>query len=126
MFDTDFPHGLANIPDIVTLYRILEVEEESDINVDVLGSHFIADKEIMYDFGWLERIGFSESDIRYMQDNDDTKLYLVTVEVSRDNIELYHTISNAFAHPYEYEITLKDKGNGCRVVKIEEFDIDID
>ena len=105
LFTTDFPDGFNNIPEKVILYRLLLIENGEEINEEKLGEHYIA-LENQIDVGFLEKIGiWDEWDI------DLQKLYLLTCETTKDNIDFDGTIGNRLVYPRENEFTLLNDTN---------------
>jgi hypothetical protein len=100
LLSTDFPYGLSNIPDKVTLYRVLIIENNQKINEDEIGEHFVAQPEICYTRSFLEKIDV------YDLLNNNTKLYILTCLTSKDNISIDKTIGNRLLYPREEEITV--------------------
>ena len=79
-FQSEYPNMLNRFK----LYRVLQVEDISDINKESLGQHYIVENMIsrIYDKPWYENIN--------MELNDYEKLYLVEVEVNNIDVEWYH------------------------------------
>lgn len=115
-----FPEGLANIPSEVTLYRVLAINDGGKIDEDEIGIHFVADKNIVRDGDWLEKIGVF-SGIDYWEEYT-YELWVLTCKVPSSNINLYETIQNRLRFPDEGEFTLKST-NGIRVMKKEKLNI---
>lgn len=86
------------------LYRVLEVEDKSDIDEDKLGQHYIHPNYLdrIKDKGWYESIGLNPNE------DDYDNLYLVKVKVKQSDVEWYHTIDNRLNFPREFEVTLKE------------------
>jgi hypothetical protein len=99
LINTDFPSGFKNIPNIVVLYRVLLLEDGDSINEDIVGEHFISEPNLI-DIGFLEKIG--------VWDNwsEDAKLWLLTCETEKNNIDIVRTIGNRLLYPRENEFTL--------------------
>ena len=102
LLTTDFPYGLLNIPDKVTLYRVLAIENNNKINEEEIGEHFVSQPEICYERSFLEKIGVW--DIL----NENTKLYILTCITDKINIDIDKTIGNRLLYPREEEFTIKN------------------
>lgn len=99
-----------SLPKELTLYRIVYVDDESEINKKEPGSHYSIDKESLI-----------END-SYTYGYGDKK-FLLTVKVSKSLVDPQQTISNNILYPNEKEITLKNKGRGAKVIDITELEI---
>jgi len=111
----DFPYGLNNIPNPLFLYRLLNVDDKKDINLKVLGKHWVGDKDMLEDQDFL----YSSS---ILGGNDPIKKwFIITVETSPDNLDIEQMLGNRAEYPEEYEFTLKDDKD-LKVINIEEID----
>jgi hypothetical protein len=95
-----FPDGLIDMPEKVILFRLLEIEEGEEVNIENLGVHFVAYEELHYDEGFINMIGLSK--------NSDNNFYIVTIETPSSNIDMKNTIAARLDYPREFEFTLKD------------------
>ena len=111
----DFPVGLYNLPKKIKLYRILYLKSEKDFNKDELGVHFIADTRLIND-DFLWSIGITKKEYK--------KLYLVTINVDSEYIDIDWTLSYKARYPNEFEFTLKDNSK-YEVESIEKYNPDI-
>jgi hypothetical protein len=102
LLNAEFPSGFKNIPNRVLLYRVLLLEDNESINEYDVGEHFIAEPNLI-DIGFLEKIGVWDSW------SDESKLWLLTCEVDKKNIDFERTIGNRLLYPRENEFTLFDK-----------------
>lgn len=104
---------LDDLPEEITLYRVVFLDSPSELNKVKPGLHYVLDKESLLKNHYLMDIVSSHS--------QGEKPYLITVKVNRDKIDLSTTIDNNLRYPNEEEITLKNKGLGAKVVKINEI-----
>lgn len=111
---TEFPQGLKNIPKKVILYRLLNVNDINDINKNELGKSYVGDKKMFEDLDFLESFLF-----RYGEEMK--KWYIVTIETTKDNIDIEHSMGIVAEYPDEIEFTLKNDQN-LKIIDIEEFD----
>lgn len=93
-----------NLPDTIKLYRILQVNNEKDINTNQLGYHYSPNKNDL-----LKSHLYSKN----------SNYYLVTVNAPKELIDINNSISNNILYPNEQEITLKNKGKGVEIISIE-------
>jgi len=100
---------LNGLPDTITLYRLLYLHEEDEINKEELGDHYSDNKkELLYNHHNKGSIygDYGENAI------------LITVKVKKDQIDILNTLHNNIMYPHEQEITLKDKGKGTTLIDI--------
>lgn len=100
---------LNGLPDTITLYRLLYLNEEEEINKEELGDHYSDNKkELLYNHHTKGSIygDYGENAI------------LITVKVNKDQIDILNTLHNNIMYPHEQEITLKDKGKGTTLIDI--------
>lgn len=99
---------IKGLPPFLTLYRIVRVDDESDIDKDSLGSHYSTNKK--------DLIGNNS-----YADGYGEKRFLIKVKAQRELVDINQTLSNNILYPNENEITLKKKGKGVKILKITEF-----
>lgn len=121
LFNTDFPYGFKNIPEIVTLYRVLLINKETNIiKEENVGDHYISvNNEIGR--GFLEKIGIWDD-----WDEDEEKLILLECKTTKNNIDIDASVGNRLAFPRENEFTVIDGSKvkiiGKKEIKKEEID----
>jgi len=107
----DLVKNLNKLPNPITLYRVVHLDEGLELNVNNLGSHYSYSKKTLinshYTRGWLSTMGV------------DGKTVLITCEVDKSKINVFDTISNNILYPNEKEITLKNKGYGVKILSTE-------
>jgi len=99
LINMNFPYGFKNIPNEVILYRVLLLKDEEIVNEENVGEHFISESNLI-DIGFLEKIGVLDNW------SEDARLWLLTCQTSRYNINIERTIGNRLIYPREYEFTL--------------------
>ena len=99
---------LENLPEEIKLYRIINVDDKSDINLKQLGSHYSHSKKDLLDSH------------TFAAGHGDKK-FLITVNAKKSQIDLFSTLENNILYPNEQEITLKNKGKGVEIVSIKEI-----
>ena len=101
---------LNNLPDTLTLYRLLYLHEGEEIDTDQLGDHYSDNKkELLYNH-------YNKGSI-YSEAGD--KVVLITVGVNKDQIDIFNTLHNNIYYPHEQEITLNNKGKGTTLIDIK-------
>jgi len=99
---------VKNLPKTLTGYRILVVNDEKDINLDEIGSHFSENKvELLSNHSFCTGCG--------------EKYYLITAKIPKKEVDLEEMIKNNILYPNEHEITVKNKGKNVKIVKIKEI-----
>ena len=104
---------VKNLPKTLTGYRILVVNDEKDINLDEIGSHFSENRtELLSNHSYCTGCG--------------EKYYLITAKIPKKEVDLEEMIKNNILYPNENEITVKNKGKYVKIVKIEEINVEND
>lgn len=102
-----------NIPKTQKGYRILVVNDEKDINLDEIGSHFSKNRsELLSNHSFCTGCG--------------EKYYLITAEIPKNEVDIEETIKNNILYPNEMEITVKNKGKNVKILKIQEINTEND
>ena len=98
------------LPDPVTLYRVVGVKNRRMINTKEMGEHFVLDsREIDDNFLWF---------IEYESHNDEDAIpYIIEVSAPLSEIDIWETIEHHLCHHEENEITLKNNGKGAKFIK---------
>ena len=103
-------YWLNNLPETLTLYRLLYLHEGEEIDTDQLGDHYSDNKkELLYNH-------YNKGSI-YSEAGD--KVVLIKVGVNKDQIDIFNTLFNNIYYPHEQEITLKNKGKGTTLLDIK-------
>lgn len=95
-----------SLPEQITLYRIVQVDDKEDIDTERPGSHYSIYK--------VELISNNCYAVGY-----GDKKFLMTVKADKSQIDVNQTLQNNILYPNENEITLKNKGRGVKILKIE-------
>lgn len=99
---------VKNLPKTLTGYRILVVDDEKNINLDEIGTHFSENKqELLQNHSFCTGCG--------------EKYYLITAKIPKNEVDLQETLRNNILYPNEHEISVKNKGKNVKIVKIEEI-----
>lgn len=97
-----------SLPNELTLYRVIYVNDENEINIKEPGSHYSMNKESLINNN-VYTYGYGD------------KKFLLTIKTKKSLVDPQQTISNRILYPNEEEITIKNKGRGVKVVEIEEI-----
>lgn len=101
-------YRIKNLPDPIKLYRILQVDDENEIDKTKLGSHYsTSKKDLLQSHSYITGSG--------------EKYFLITVNSPKKLIDIRETITNNILYPNENEITLKNKGRGVEIISIREI-----
>ena len=104
---------VKTLPKTLTGYRILVVNDEKDINLDEIGSHFSENKaELLSNHSFCTGCG--------------EKYFLITAKIPKNEVDLQEMIKNNILYPNELEITVKNKGKNVKIVKIQEINTEND
>lgn len=103
-----------NLPDPIKLYRLVFLSSPKDFRENVPGEHYVLNKRKLIEDHY-DKMLYDYSEFQ------DSKPYIVTVEVPKSKINFEHTITNNLAYPHEQEITLKDKGMGAKFISLKEL-----
>lgn len=101
-----------SLPDTIRLYRLIFLEKQSDLNKEELGSHYVLSRKILIS-GHYDTMLYDYSKF------ENSKPYILTVDVPKNKIDFDETITNNLMYPHEQEITLKNKGREIDVISLE-------
>ena len=102
-----------NVPKTQKGYRILVVNDEKNINLDEIGSHFSKNRsELLSNHSFCTGCG--------------EKYFLITAEIPKNEVDIEETIKNNILYPNEMEITVKNKGKNVKILKIQEINTEND
>jgi len=102
----------------IKAYRLLNVDDINDININNLGKHFTTDKENTTSDDFLEKIGVIDFDGNY----DYEKFFVVEVETNINNVDWYKTFDNRINYYDEDEINfISDKE--LKIINIKEIEL---
>jgi hypothetical protein len=102
-----------NLPKTQKGYRILVVNDKKDINLDEIGSHFSSNRtELLSNHSFCTGCG--------------EKYFLITAEISKNEVDIEETIKNNILYPNEMEITVKNKGKNVKILKIQKINTEND
>jgi len=99
---------VKNLPDELTLYRVLNVDKKEDINKEQLGSHYSDKKKDLMSS-------------HYFADGGEENYFLVTVKAKKSMVDIMATLENNILYPNENEVTLKNKGKGVDIISIRKI-----
>lgn len=101
---------IKSLPNELTLYRVVFVDDPKQINNKEVGSHYVDNR------GDLERSHSQSSHV------GGGKPFILTVKAPKGLLDVKATIENKMLYPHENEVTLKNKGVGAKIVKVEPFE----
>lgn len=102
-----------NLNDTLKLYRVICADSEGEINKKYLGSHYSNNKRTLLSNHYNRGSVYGHC--------KGEKMFLLTVECNKRQMDVMETLSNNILYPHEEEITLSNKGYGCKILKIEEL-----
>ena len=106
----------------IILYRILMLENPSDLDTSNLGNHYTMhtyhDERFLYDIGIM---GYEDTKEELIEKYE--KLYLIELESPISEISIDENILNLLEYPDEDEITLKDNPN-VKIISVDNYQHD--
>ena len=109
----DLVSYLNSLPKTLRLYRIICSDDMVNINKEYVGSHYSLNKNN------LVKNHYGRGSIQGSCMGN--KVFLVTVDVDKTNMDVLETLSNNILFPHEEEITLTNKGLGSKIINLEEL-----
>ena len=106
---TDF---YDNLPENLTLYRVVFDGSKDEIDTQYPGSHYAINKKDLIDSHYTS----------LRDSNYGDNCYVIKVKAQKQLIDSYESIKNNILYPNEQEITLKNKGFGVDVIEITQVD----
>jgi len=102
---TDF---YDNLPETLTLYRILFAGSKDEIDVQYPGSHYSMNKKdlLKNHYGSLRDSSYGNN------------AYLIKLKAQKQLIDVYESIKNNILYPNEQEVTLMNKGFGAVILNV--------
>ena len=97
-----------NLPETLTLYRIVFVDTEEEVDTQYPGPHYVINYKNLLDshYGSLRDSSYG------------SEPFVIKVKVQKQLIDFYESIKNNILYPNEEEITLKNKGFGADIIEI--------
>jgi len=100
--------SIKNLPEEIKLFRIIKADDRKDIDTDKPGDHYAKNKKDLLDsHSFADGIG----------DNS----FMITVLAPKELVDIDQTIYNNLLYPNENEVTLKNKGEGVKIVSIRKI-----
>lgn len=109
LINTPYPDGWKNIPSKPTVYRIVHLSDQENLDKQDLGKHWTFDKYIFDDPDIIDNIfyDFYGRGLKF----DSNNLYLIEAEVPVENIDWEWTVEQNIIHPDEHEIQIQNTKN---------------
>jgi hypothetical protein len=107
---------ISSLPEEVTLYRLVFLNSKEDLNKLKPGLHYVLNKKSL--------INNHYDDFMYdliSAHGQGEEPYIITIKVDKSKLDIENTIDNNMRYPHEKEITLKNHGRGCKIVKVEKL-----
>jgi len=100
--------SIKNLPSEIKLFRIIRADDRKDIDTKTPGSHYAKNKkDLLSSHSFADGVGdFS---------------FMITVLASKELMDIDQTIYNNLLYPNENEVTLKNKGEGVKIVSIRKI-----
>ena len=105
-----------SLPDVVTLYRVVALNDKQQLNIKEPGEHYVVYREYLDDGDFLLSIGMDNWD-------EELKPYILTVKVSKYEIDVWQTLVQNMSFPNEHEVNLKNKGRAAKIISVEKMNM---
>jgi hypothetical protein len=115
----EFPEGFKNIPNKVTLYRFITLENEDELNRNNLGLYWFADINKPNEYGKGDDF-FTQLTHLTIDKPKNHKLYIIKTQVDESQIDIPRTLWQRSFTNNENEIRLKDDKN-VEIISIEDY-----
>lgn len=103
----------------IKAYRLLNVDNITEIDKNKLGKHFTTNKDNMTSEDFQEKIGI----INWQGETEYNKFFVVTIETNINNVDWYKTFDNRINYYGEDEINFIDN-NQLKIINVEEINIE--
>ena len=100
LLKSNYPEGFKNVPNVLTLYRIVKLKSSDELNKSKLGMSWFSDKERIEDKNFIDQLF-----------NTNQNLYLITAEVPISNIDIPRSMVQRVMSYIENEVVIKDDTN---------------
>jgi hypothetical protein len=100
--------SIKKLPSEIKLFRIVRADDRKDIDTKTPGSHYAKNKkDLLSSHSFADGVGdFS---------------FMITVLAPKELMDIDQTIYNNLLYPNENEVTLKNKGEGVKIVSIRKI-----
>lgn len=98
-----------NLPNTITLYRLIFSDTKEEIDTQYPGFHFTRKMKDLLDNHYFQS---------YRDSSYGENPFIIKVKVQKQMIDFYESMKNNILYPGEKEITLKDKGFGAKIIEI--------
>lgn len=100
--------SIKKLPSEIKLFRIIRADDRKDIDTKRPGDHYAKNKkDLMSSHSFADGVG-------------DTS-FMITVLAPKELVDIDQTIHNNLLYPNENEVTLKNKGEGVKIVSIRKI-----
>jgi len=100
--------SVKNLPSEIKLFRIIRADDRKDIDTKRPGDHYAKNKkDLMSSHSFADGVGGTS--------------FMITVLAPKELVDIDQTIYNNLLYPNENEVTLKNKGEGVKIVSIRKI-----
>ena len=100
--------SIKKLPSEIKLFRIIRADDRKDIDTKRPGDHYAKNKkDLMSSHSFADGVG-------------DTS-FMITALAPKELVDIDQTIHNNLLYPNENEVTLKNKGEGVKIVSIRKI-----
>jgi hypothetical protein len=107
LLKSNYPDGFGNTPNILTLYRIVKLNNPKELNTSNLGNSWFSNIERVKDKNFIDQLF-----------NNNKNLYLITAEVPLSKVDIPRSLIQRVTTYIENEVVLINDSN----IKIKSLD----
>lgn len=109
LLNSNYPDGFKNIPNVLTLYRIVKLNNPKELNRENLGRSWFSNKERIRDKNFLDQLF-----------NSSKNLHIITAEVPLSKVDIPRSLIQRVTTYIENEIVLNDDTN-IKIISLDEI-----
>lgn len=100
--------SIKNLSSEIKLFRIIRADDRKEVDTKTPGSHYAKNKkDLLKNHSFADGVGGTS--------------FMVTVLAPKELVDIDQTIYNNLLYPNENEVTLKNKGEGVKIVSIRKI-----
>ena len=98
-----FPEELGNVPETITIFRLIRLKNESELNKTNLGKSWFSIPNQYEKKNFYDNLDYLE-----IKSTDKGNIYLLTATTKQSNVDIPRTLWERSTQWYENEIVIKD------------------
>lgn len=109
LLNSNYPDGFKNTPSVLTLYRIVKLNNPKELNRENLGGSWFSNKERIEDKNFIDQLF-----------NRSINLYIITAEVPLSKVDIPRSLIQRVTSYIENEIVLNDDTN-IKIISLDKI-----